>query len=56
MPNTLITMHQIALLKVFIFRICPVRAKHLNILLQIPALVFIHDREQEEELLIHTLL
>ena len=44
------TVHQIALW------ICVVAAKLLNILLQIPAHVFIHDRKQKEELLIQTLL
>lgn len=49
-------MHQIALLEVLIFWICLVAAKHLDILLQIPAHVFVHDRKQKEELLIHTFL
>lgn len=49
-------MHLIALLENFVVWICLIGAKHLNIFLQIPAQIFIHDREQKEELLIHILL
>lgn len=49
-------MHFIALHKDLVFFICLSGAKTINVLLQIPAQVFIHDREKEEEFLIHTLL
>lgn len=49
-------MHLIALLEIFTIWICFFAAKSFNILLQIPAHIFIHDREQKEELLIHILL
>lgn len=49
-------MHLIALYKIFVVWFCLFAAKCLDIFLQIPAHVFIHDREQKEELLIHILL
>lgn len=54
--KTLITVHLIAFLKVLIERISVAAAIHLNILLQILAHVFIHDRKQKEELFINTFL
>lgn len=48
-------MHLIALLEL-LSRICVFAHKHLNILVQICTGIFIHDRKQEEELLIHTSL
>lgn len=56
LPNTLITVHLIALLEVLVKRICVFAGKHFNILVQIPAHVFVHDRKQKEELLIDTFL
>lgn len=49
-------MHLIALLEVLIIRIFVVSGKHVNVLFQIPAHVFIHDRKQKEELLIDAFL
>lgn len=56
LPKTLITVHLIALLEFLIYRICIVAAKNLNILGQILAHVFIHDRKQKEELFIDSFL
>lgn len=49
-------MHFVALHKVFVFFICLSSAEKLDAFIQIPAQVFIHDREKEEELLVNTLL
>lgn len=49
-------MHLIALLEIFVVWFCLFAPKFPNIFLQIPAHIFIHDREQKEELLIHILL
>lgn len=54
--NTVITMHLIALHEVLVQTICVAAAKQPNILVQIPAHVFIHDRKQEEELPVDTFL
>lgn len=49
-------MHHIAFLEVFILKISFIWGKLGNILPQIQALVFIHDRKQEEEYLIDAFL
>lgn len=49
-------MHLIALHEVLVQTICVAAAKQPNILVQIPAHVFIHDRKQEEELPVDTFL
>lgn len=49
-------MHLVALLEDLVVWICLIAAVFLDVLIQIPADVFIHDRKQEEELLIHTAL
>lgn len=49
-------MHHVALFKVLVLLISLIAAKLLNVLIQIPAHVFIHDRKKKEELLIYILL
>lgn len=49
-------MHHIAFHKEFIRKIGCIFGKLVNILPQIQALVFIHDRKQEEEFLVDTFL
>lgn len=49
-------MHLIALHEVLIKIIYVAAAKQLDILIQIPARIFVHDRKQEEELPVDTFL
>lgn len=46
------TVHLIALLKLFIVRIRLTASKPHNVVMQIPAFIFIHHREQQKKLVL----
>lgn len=54
--DPLTTVHLIALLEVLVINIYFLAGKLLDVLVNIPAHVFVHDRKQEEEFLINTFL